>query len=100
MVCGRYRSWRRSGSEPSATSREHLFEQLANPCLALAQLLLDLRARPRWRIRVEKPSERDLVADLAFVIWTPCARYMRADLAIEVGLHILAERDVLGVAAV
>ena len=61
---------------------------------------VDFRKLP-WRLEdVEVPVERDLIPHLRLFMVDPSVRRVRQNLALEVDLHILTERDVLGIAEV
>ena len=62
------------------------------------QLGVDLGEWAGWLENVEVPVERDLVAHLGLFVIDPSIRGMGQYLALEVVLHLLVERDVLGIA--
>lgn len=60
------------------------------------ELGVDLGQRARGFEDVEVAVERNLVADLGFVVVDPGVRRMGQNLALKILFHVLAERDVFG----
>ena len=62
------------------------------------QLGVDLAQRARRLEDVEVAVERDFVADLGLLVVDPRIRHVGQDFTLEIGLHVLAQRHILGVA--
>src|SRR5579884_757279 len=86
-------------SKPEA-SRRHLPQQPQNLLFRPLQIRVNLFERARRRVFIEVPVEVDLVANLILRAVHPSIWNVRFQFALEIGINVLFERDILEIAQV